>query len=228
MVVVFGTSRPEAICVAEDFAPPAPCSSSVAVTGLTWSSMPTRDTSGGMTWARALVKGTFDGKTFAVNSSLTEGFALSMEPNVPTPKPKTTSLLTCEVSVVGSGSALEGTLAFDGLEAYWFDTATRSVIVATSGDLGVAVTGVKAKWDGPACIGKLPASGPLADLVAATKRVQAAHIDGVISAKVSTDSAGVLQVDVVANVPGLRERIVVVAGEAIPLTIVPTLYVVKQ
>jgi hypothetical protein len=37
----------------------------------------------------------------------------------------------------------------------------------------------------------------------------------------ATYPAGVIQVNVVANVPGLRERVVAVAGPSVSLTIVP-------
>jgi hypothetical protein len=72
----------------------------------------------------------------------------------------------------------------------------------------------------------VPESGPLADLLAAQKRVLDAKIDGVTSVAAATYPAGVLQVNVVANVPGLRERVVAVAGTTVSLTIVPLLLTV--
>jgi hypothetical protein len=61
----------------------------------------------------------------------------------------------------------------------------------------------------------------LTDLLAAAKRVREAKIDGVTSVSAAEYTGGVLQVNVVANIPGLRERVVAVAGTSVSLTIVP-------
>jgi hypothetical protein len=68
--------------------------------------------------------------------------------------------------------------------------------------------------------------GPLAELLAAVARVRDAKIDGVTSVAPATYPGGVLQVNVVANIPGLRERVVAVAGTSVPLTIVPLIVTV--
>jgi len=61
----------------------------------------------------------------------------------------------------------------------------------------------------------------LAELLAAAVRVRDAEIDGVTSVAPARYPGGVLQVDVLANTPGLREQVAVVAGNSISLTIVP-------
>jgi hypothetical protein len=66
----------------------------------------------------------------------------------------------------------------------------------------------------------------LAELLAAAKRVRDAKIDGVTSVAAADYPGGVLQVNVLANIPGLRERVVAVAGESVSLTIVPLLVTV--
>lgn len=128
-------------------------------------------------------------------------------------------------STAGLGSMKPG-LTFPGLEAYWIDYGRGQLMVATSGSLDVAVRDLPLYWDGAACIGTVPASGPLADLIAAEKRVRAADIDGVTSVSIADYPGGVLQVNVVANVPGLRERVVAAAGGGVSLTIVPLLMTV--
>ena len=75
--------------------------------------------------------------------------------------------------------------------------------------------------DRVACLGPVPPQGPLAELLAAAVRVRDAEIDGVTSVAPARYPGGVLQVDVLANTPGLREQVAAVAGNSISLTIVP-------
>lgn len=224
-VVVYGTSQPDRICVALDFSPPAPCTQSIGVTGVTWAMVPERQTRGTMSWGRVSgALGKFDGTTFAVRE--TSGMGFEMEAATQSPAPKTSSLLTCDVLLTGVvGSGTEGGLAFDGLAGYWWNGGRLEVV--TTGDLGVAVSAVKKKSTEPVCIGVAPPTGPLADLLAAVDRARRARIEGVVAVGVAVDRPGVLEVNVIANVPGLRERIVEVVGTSIPLRITPQLLVLK-
>ncbi len=59
-------------------------------------------------------------------------------------------------------------------------------MMATPGSLEVAAQEIPKYLEGTACIGKVPESGPLADLLAAQKRVRDAKIDGVTSVATAT------------------------------------------
>ena len=228
VTLIVGGSTPDQLCLGDYAA--GRCAAGVKLVGLTWAMIPWRETEGANSYARAEVFGTFDGTTFTA-TKVEEQFQLVMPPLVASPKRlKGSSLsITCEVTVNADpalGLANEP-LSFPGLEAYWADPDTQSYVVAISGDLGVAVTAVKKSVMGPACIGVLPATGTLADLVAAIKKVNAATIEGVLSAELSVVPTGAaIQVHVVANVPGLREKVAAVVGPDVPVVIDPVLLTV--
>jgi hypothetical protein len=221
-----GGTTPESLCIhaalTRDY---NACEATVPVTGLTWSQVPwvTAPASGGMTVTDAFVWGSFDGKTLhATTATRVEDTNISQNNPVPSPAAPTAALISCDRNVAGNQSELApGLAAVTGVEAYWMDPENRRLMVAASGDLDAVALAIPTYWNGPACIGKLPATGPLADLLAAQKRVREAKIDGVTSVAAATYPGGVLQVNVVANVPGLRERVVAVAGDSVSLTIVP-------
>lgn len=224
--VLSGGSKPESLCIyAAMTMASSNCEATVAVTGLTWSQIPwvTAPTDGGKTSTDAFVWGHFDGKTLrATTATRVEDTSISQDNPVPSPAAPTSTLIACDRAVIGTNSQLApGLEAVAGVEAYWMDMKNMRLMVAASGDLDAVALAVPTYWNGSACIGKVPKSGPLADLLAAQKRVRDAKIDGVTSVATATYPAGVLQVNVVANVPGLRERVVAVAGDAVSLTIVP-------
>ena len=216
-----GTDRPDALCIYSRTRVHS-CETTVAVSGLAWSQVSWRTTSSGTTSADAFVWGHFDGKRVAATAvTRLEDTSVSYSNPVPSPAPATTALITCEKTLPGTGSSLKDGLSLPGLEAYWMDTDNRRLMVATSGNLDAAKLEVGKYWDGPACIGSVPKQGPLAELLTAATRVRDAKIEGVTSVAPAEYPGGVLQVNVVANIPGLRERVVAVAGTSVSLTIVP-------
>jgi hypothetical protein len=215
-----GTDRPDALCIYSRTLARS-CETTVPVSGLPWSQVWWRTTSSGTSSADAYVWGHFDGKKVAATAvTRVEDTSVSYSNPVPSPAPAT-ALITCEKTLPGTGSSMKDGLSFQGLEAYWFDVDNRRLMVATSGNLGAAEVEVRKYWDGPACIGSVPIKGPLAELLTAATRVRDAKIEGVTSVALAESPGGVLQVNVVANTPGLRERVVEVAGSSVSLTIVP-------
>ena len=228
VALILGGSRPDQVCVRENPAG-GTCSRAVKLRGVDWSMVPWRETSGSTSYARVSLFGTYDGTTFSA-SRVAEPTSVEADPLfVSAPALSSRSLIACDVMVNADSTVASSyePLSFPGLEAFWLDRDGKTIMVATSGDLGVAVAAVKKAVQGRVCIGSMPTSGPLADLVAATKRVNAAGIAEVLSAQVSTSSAGVMQVEVTANVPGLREKITEVAGTAFPVMIMPAFLTVK-
>lgn len=224
--VLSGGVKPESMCITSAMTrTPNTCEATVPVTGLTWSQVPwvTGPAAGGKTVTDAVVWGYFDGKILhATTATRVEDTNISQDNPVPSPPAPTATLIGCERTVAGSGSQLAPGLAtVAGVQAYWMDMQNMRLMVAASGDLDAVALTVSTYWDGPACIGKVPVSGPLADLLAAQQRIREAKIDGVTSVAAADYPSGVLQVNVVANVPGLRERVVAVAGASVSLTIVP-------
>lgn len=216
-----GTDRPDTLCIYPRTLARS-CETTVPVSGLAWSQVSWRTTSSGTSSADAYVWGHFDGKKVAATAvTRVEDTSVSYSNPVPSPAPATTALITCEKTLPGTGRSLKDGLSFQGLEAYWFDVDNHRLMVATSGNLDAAKLEVPKYWDGPACIGAVPKQGPLTDLLAAAKRVREAKIEGVTSVALAESPGGVLQVNVVANTPGLRERVVEVAGGSVSLTIVP-------
>jgi hypothetical protein len=232
-----GTDRPDALCIYSRTRVHS-CETTVAVSGLAWSQVSWRTTSSGTTSADAFVWGHFDGKKVAATAvTRLEDTSVSYSNPVPSPAPPTTALIACDRAITAAtsataapssapssqstGSSLKDGISFPGLEAYWMDYVNMRLMVATSGSLDTAELEVPKYWDGPACIGAVPKQGPLTDLLAAAKRVREAKIDGVTSVSAADYPGGVLQVNVVANIPGLRERVVAVAGTSVSLTIVP-------
>ena len=226
--LIVGKATPDQICLG-DFTDQGICTKSVPVTGLTWAMIPWRESTGSTFWARAFLRGVYDGHVFAARIvGQINDYSLTTPGHSASPSPTRTKLLTCEVTVNSSLKGLSNVpLSFPGLDAFWADADSQEYMVATSGDLGVAVTAVKKAVEGNVCIGTTPTSGPLADLIAAVKRVNAAGISEVLSASVAEYPGGVMQVNVTANVPGLREKVVEVAGAAIPLLIEPYFLTVK-
>jgi len=226
--LVVGHTTPDQICLG-DFTAEGTCTKSVPLTGLTWDRIPWRESMGTTSYARVYLRGVYDGHTFAASIvGQVNDYRLTSPGTTASPSPTRTKLLTCQVTVNGDPQGMSNEpLKFSGLDAFWVDADTKTFMVATSGDLGVAVTAVRKAVEGTVCIGTTPTSGPLADLVAAIKRVNAAGIAEVLSAEVANYPAGVMQVNVTANVPGLREKIVEVAGAAISLTIVPVFLTAK-
>ena len=223
-----GTDKPDALCIYSRTRART-CETTVAVSGLSWSMVPWRTTSSGTTSVQAFVWGYFDGKTVAATAvTRLEDTNVSYSNPAPSPAPATTALITCERTLPGTGNSLRDGLSFPGLEAYWMDVDNRRLMVATSGNLDAAAIEVGKYWDGPACIGSVPKQGPLAELLTAATRVRDAKIESVTSVAPADYPGGVLQVNVVANTPGLRERVVAVAGASIPLTIVPALVTVNS
>jgi len=228
VALIVGGSQPDQVCLGA-YTPGETCSKAVKLTGINWSMVPWRETTGSTSYARVFLFGTFDGTTFSA-SKVTEPTTLEFDPVTVSPAAlSATSLITCEVKVNADSTVAIGNepLDFPGLEAYWVDVDAKTFMVATSGDLGVAVTATKKAFIGPVCIGTLSPNGPLAELVTAVKKLKAAKLDGVIDAEVSVLPSGAsIQVSVLANVPGLGERIAEVAGTSIPMGIVPAFYVV--
>ena len=186
-----------------------------------------RETVGSTSYARGFLSGTYDGTTFTART-VAELYAIEVDPP-PSVSPAAVSakaLISCDVTVNAdpSNGLNNELLKFPGLEAYWVDMDAKTYMVAISGDVGVAVTAVKKAVEGPACIGALPATGTLADLVTAVKKLKAAKINGVLGAEVAVQSGAFVQVDVVANVPALREKVAEVVGASIPLAISPALF----
>ena len=101
------------------------------------------------------------------------------------------------------------------------DEVSREALLLTTWD---GLSGIDAARVLGITPGALPATGTLADLVTAVKKLRAAKIDGVLSAEVAVQNGAFVQVDVVANVPGLREKVVEVVGASIPLAISPALF----
>lgn len=222
--LIVGGAQPDKVCLG-DYTPGGTCTYSVKLAGLTWSMVPWRETVGSTSYARGFLTGTYDGSTFTAGTVAELGsIEVDTPPSVIPSAVSAKSLITCEVTVNADPASGLGNepLVFPGLEAYWVDMDKKTYMVATSGDLGVAVNAVKKSVMGPACIGALPATGTLADLVTAVKKLKAAKIEGVYGAEVTVQSGAFIQVDVVANVPGLRERVVEVVGASIPLAISPT------
>jgi len=256
--ILTGTDRPDQLCIRNSRgSDQSVCAATVPVTGLTWSQVPWHvpGATGG-TASDAFVWGYFDGTSLRATAvSRGQDTTVSFGNPQPSPAAPTSALITCERTIVGSttpsgastpevttttpsgatpaasyGSILDPAVAdAAGLDAYWIEYSTPiRLLVATSGDLDAAALKVPSFWNGPTCIGRVPARGPLAELLAAQKRVRDAKIDGVTSVAVATYPAGVLQVNVLANVPGLRERVVAVAGTSVSLTIVPLLVTVHN
>jgi hypothetical protein len=250
-----GTDRPDQLCIRNSRgSDQSVCAATVPVTGLTWSQVPWQAPGAtGDTASDAFVWGYFDGTSLRATAvSRGQDTTVSFGNPQPSPAAPTGALITCDRTIVGSttpsgastpdvatttpsraptyGSILDPAVADSaGLDAYWIEYSTPiRLLVATSGDLDAAALKVPTFWNGPTCIGRVPAQGPLADLLAAQKRVRDAKIDGVTSAAVATYPAGVLQVNVLANVPGLRERVVAVVGTSVSLTIVPLLVTVHN
>lgn len=240
-----GTDRPDHMCVTNTIgSDPSVCAATVPVTGLTWGQVPgqTSDTSGSRTTADLFIWGYFDGTSLQATAvSRSEDTNVARSNLEPSPAAPTSALITCDRTITGMtspsgaptptyGSALDPTRAdAAGLEAYWIEYASPiRLMVATSSDLDATALKVATFWDGPACIGRTPAQGPLTELLAAEKRVRDARIDGVASVGAATYPGGVLQVTVVANIPGLRERVVAVAGSSVSLAIVPLLATVHN
>jgi len=222
--LIVGGAQPDKVCLG-DYTPGGTCTYAVKLAGLTWSMVPWRETVGSTSYARGFLTGTYDGTTFTART-VAELSAIEVDtpPSVIPAAASAKSLIACEVTVNADPASGLGNepLVFPGLEAYWVDMDKKTYMVATSGDLGVAVNAVKKSVKGPACIGALPATGTLTDLVTAVKKLKAAKVDGVFGAEVTVQSGASIQVDVVANVPGLRERVVEVVGASIPLAISPT------
>ncbi|HEY5113442.1 MAG TPA: hypothetical protein VIJ45_04965 [Coriobacteriia bacterium] len=222
--LIVGGAQPDKVCLG-DYTPGGTCTYAVKLAGLTWSMVPWRETVGSTSYARGFLTGTYDGTTFTART-VAELSAVEVDtpPSVIPAAASAKSLIACEVTVNADPASGLGNepLVFPGLEAYWVDMDKKTYMVATSGDLGVAVNAVKKSVMGPACIGALPATGTLTDLVTAVKKLKAAKVDGVFGAEVTVQSGASIQVDVVANVPGLRERVVEVVGASIPLAISPT------
>ena len=222
--LIVGGAQPDTVCLG-DYTPGGTCTYAVKLAGLTWSMVPWRETVGSTSYARGFLTGTYDGTTFTART-VAELSAIEVDtpPSVIPAAASAKSLIACEVTVNADPASGLGNepLVFPGLEAYWVDMDKKTYMVATSGDLGVAVNAVKKSVKGPACIGALPATGTLTDLVTAVKKLKAAKVDGVFGAEVTVQSGASIQVDVVANVPGLRERVVEVVGASIPLAISPT------
>jgi hypothetical protein len=228
VAVIVGGRTPDQLCLGDYAA--GQCSAGVELAGVTWAMVPWRETEGTSSYARAEVFGTFDGTTFTA-TKVEQTLTVAWPPLVAAPKRlKTSSLrITCEVTVNpdAKGGLGNEPLSFPGLEAYWADPDLNSYVVAISGDLGVAVTAVKKAVTGPACIGTLPPTGALADLVAAITTLNAAKVDGVVSAELSVDTGGAaIRVQVAANVPGLREKVTAVVGTTLPVVIDPVLLTV--
>ena len=225
-VLIIGGAQPDKICLG-DYTPGGTCTYAVKLAGLTWSMVPWRETVGSTSYARGFLSGTYDGTTFTART-VAELYAIEVDPP-PSVSPAAVSakaLISCDVTVNAdpSNGLNNELLKFPGLEAYWVDMDAKTYMVAISGDVGVAVTAVKKAVEGPACIGALPATGTLADLVTVVKKLKAAKIDGVLGAEVAVQSGAFVQVDVVANVPGLREKVAEVVGASIPLAISPALF----
>ena len=252
-----GTDRPDRLCIRNMRASDqSVCAGTVPVTGLTWSQVPPQvagATHG--TASDAYVWGYFDGTSMRVTAvSRAQDTTVSLRNPQPSPAAPTSALISCDRTIVGStapsgastpevaittpsgapaasyGSILDPAVAdAAGLDAYWIDYSDPIRLwVATSGDLDAAALKVPTFWNGPTCIGHVPAQGPLADLLAAQKRLRDAKIDGVLSVEAATYPGGVLQVNVLANVPGLREHVVAVAGSSVSLSIVPVILTVHN
>jgi hypothetical protein len=222
VAVIMGSSRPDQVCVGL-YPEGGVCAKAVKLSGVEWSMVPWRATSGSLTTARVFLFGTFDGTTFTA-SKVTEPTSLEADAqHASSPPFSTSSLITCEVMVNADSTVTSSyePLSFAGLEAFWTDRDSKTIMVATSGDLAVAVTAVKKSVEGRACIGSLPSSGPLVDLLAAVKRVNAAGIPEVVGAKVSASDGGVMEVSVTANVPGLLEKIDEIVGPDFPVLVYP-------
>jgi hypothetical protein len=229
---LIGNDRPELMCITNSRGSDvSACAATVPVTGLIWGQVPWRftNTNGGTTTADAVVWGYFDGTSFRATAvSRGQDTDVSFSNPEPSPAAPTSALIACERTLTGSGSELRTSLTdAAGLDAYWMDTDNRRLMVATTGDLDAAQSKVRTFWNGPACIGSVPVQGPLAELLAAEARMRDAKIDGVTSVAPATYPGGVLQVNVVANTPGLRERVVAVAGTSVSLTIVPLIVTVR-
>lgn len=205
------------------------CSDGVKLAGVSWAMIPWRTTEGSTVYARAQVVGTFDGSTFTA-TEVSEQYALAGPPLKPVPARLSASdLITCEVTVNRDSTQGVGyePMSFPGFEAVWADVDQQRLMVATSGDLGVAVSAVTKASQGPACIGRVPASGTLPDLLEAAKKLKAAKVAGVVSAEINVEPGGIaLQVHVVANTPGLSERIADVVGPNVPVAIDPAMLTV--
>jgi len=227
-VEIFGASRPDQVCVGLH-PQGGTCSKAVKLTGVEWSMVPWKETSGSTTSAKVFLFGTYDGTTFSA-TRVTEPTTLEADTlKGSSPSFSTSNLITCEV-IVNAGSTQASVyepFSFPGLEAFWMDMDGKTMMIATSGDLGVAVNAAKKAIEGRVCIGAMPTSGPLADLVAAVKRVNAAGIPEVVLAEVSASSGGVMDVSVTANVPGLSEKIAEVVGPEFPVVIRPALLTLK-
>jgi len=242
-----GSDRPDQMCVTNARgSASSSCAVTIPVTGLSWGQVPWQaaGSNGVRTTLDVFVWGYFDGTSLQATAvSQWQDTTVSLSNPEPSPAAPTSALITCDRTITGSttpsgapttaptyGSALDQAGAgAAGLEAYWIEYSNPiRLMVVTSGDLDATALKVATFWNGPACIGRAPAQGPLALLLAAEKRVRDAKIDGVASVAVATYAGGVLQVNVVANVPGLRERVVAVAGTSVSLTIVPLLVTVHN
>jgi len=227
-VEIFGGARPDQVCVGLHPLG-GTCTKAVKLAGVEWSMVPWGETSGSITSAKVFLFGTYDGTTFSA-SRVAEPTSLEADAiHVSSPPFSTSALITCEVIVNADSTMASGyePFSFPGLEAFWMDTDGKTIMIATSGDLGVAVNAVKKAVMGRACIGSMPTAGPLVDLIAAVKRVNAAGIPEVIAAEVSASRGGVLEVSVTANVPGLSEKIAEVVGTEFPVMIMPVLLTLK-
>ncbi len=216
-----GQSAPDRLCVpSRDL---TTCTVTLPVTGLTWDQV-SWALPGSSRSADAVVWGYFDGTTLhATTVTRQEDTSISYSSPVPTPAAPTVPLISCDRTLEGTLMQLQPGLKAEALAAYWMDPDHSRLMVATTGDLDAAAVTVRKYWSGNACIGKVPPTGPLSELLAAAERLRGAKIAGVISASAADYPGGVLEVDVVANVPGLRERVVEVVGTSVPLTIVPAL-----
>jgi hypothetical protein len=228
-VEIFGESRPDQVCVGL-YPEGGVCSKAVKLSGVEWSMVPWRETSGSLTTARVFLFGTFDGTTFSASRVIAPTALEADALHASTPPFSTSALITCEVMVNADSTEPSSyePLSFAGFEAFWMDRDGKTIMVATSGDLGVAVTAVKKAVQGRVCIGSVPSSGHLVDLLAAVKRVNAAGIPEVVAAQVSASDAGVMQVSVTANVPGLSEKIIEIVGPDFPVMIFPVFLTVSS
>jgi hypothetical protein len=228
VALIVGDVRPDKVCLG-DYNPGGTCTYAVKLAGVTWPQVPWRETAGSTSYARVTMFGTFDGTTFsATKVSEPSGLELGSV-SVSRASISTTSLMTCDAKFNADSTVAPGSqpLSFPGLEAYWMDV-DQTWMVATSGDLAVAVSAVTKAGMVPACVGSLPQTGPLADLVAAIKKLKAANVDGVFDARVSLFPSGPsIQVSAAANVPGLRERIAQVVGSSVAVTIMPAFCILR-
>lgn len=226
VALVVGGAVPDQLCFGDYTG--GQCADGVKLAGVTWAMVPWRTTEGATAYARSQVVGTFDGSTFTA-TEVTEQFTLAGPPLKPVPARLSASdLIACAVTVNGDSTQGVGyePMSFPGFEAVWADPDQQRLMVATSGDLGVAVSAVTKASSGPACIGPVPTSGTLPDLLEASKKLKAAKVAGVVSAEINVEPKGVaLQVHVVANTPGLSERIAAVVGPSVPVAVDPVMLV---